>query len=781
MNAAPHLYSEYAVTVETAQELGLTREEYGKILDVLGRVPTYTELGIFSVMWSEHCSYKNSILELKKLPRSGARLLVEAGEENAGLVDIGNSADGRHWAIAFKIESHNHPSAIEPVQGAATGVGGILRDIFTMGARPIAALNSLRFGNLDSPRTKFLLKGVVSGISHYGNAFGVPTVGGEAYFDDCYFGNPLVNAMAVGIVDVSKTASATAATQASDVGNPVMILGSSTGRDGIHGASMASKEFDESPEDMRPTVQVGDPFAEKILLEATLELIASGVVVGMQDMGAAGICCSTSEMSAKAGVGMNINLDLVPLREPNMSAYEIMLSESQERMLAVVQRGKEHVAHAICEKWDVPITQIGEVTADGILRITRNGKQVVEMPAKPLVLGGAAPVYVREWKQAEYFSHTQAFDVASLSTAAAVQHEEAFWKLLASPTIASKRWVYEQYDSQVGTNTVLRANGDAAVIRLKELPGKAIAVCTDCNSRYVYLNPYIGGMIAVAEAARNVACVGAEPVAITNCLNFGNPYNPEVYWQFREALRGMGDACRALGTPVTGGNVSFHNESRSMSDNDAQQSDGTKRTRTIFPTPTIGMLGIIDDVGTVVGSGFQAVGDVIVLLGSGERNHLGGSEYLKLLHNAIAGDAPPFTLDDEVRLQRCIVAAIRARLVRSAHDCSEGGLAICLAEKAIKSRGVELGEGLGAAITLPTITNLSAAALFGEAQSRIVVSLPSSAMAALEALCAEHRVQFQHIGTVVECTFTIRGVVESSVQQLCEVYERALPNLLESL
>jgi phosphoribosylformylglycinamidine synthase len=756
----PHLYSEITVTTETAQELGLTAVEYDQILEVLGRTPTYTELGIFSVMWSEHCSYKNSILQLKTLPRSGGRLLVDAGEENAGLIDIGKGADGKQWAIAFKIESHNHPSAIEPVQGAATGVGGILRDIFTMGARPIAALNSLRFGNLDTPRTKFLVKGVVSGIAHYGNAFGVPTVGGEVYFDECYADNPLVNAMAVGIVEVGKTASAAA----DGVGNPVMILGSRTGRDGIHGASMASKEFHESPEDMRPTVQVGDPFAEKTLLEATLELIASGVVAGMQDMGAAGICCSTSEMSAKSGTGMTINLDLVPLREEGMSAYEIMLSESQERMLAVIHKGHEAEAKRICDRWDVPMTQIGGVTDDGMLKIFRNGKQVVDMPAKPLVLGGAAPFYEREWKQAAYFTETQAFDATTLAAESNPKTlEDAFWKLLAAPTIASKRWVYEQYDSQVGANTVLRADADAAVVRLKELPGKAVAVCTDCNSRYVYLNPYVGGLIAVAEAARNVACTGAEPVAITNCLNFGNPYNPEVYWQFREAVRGMGDACRALGTPVTGGNVSFHNESRSAGGG-----------KTIFPTPTIGMLGIVEDVQTVVGSGFRAVGDVIVLLGGltvSDASGIGGSEYLKTVHGCITGDAPALDLDEEVRLQKLIIVAVRGGVVRSAHDCSEGGLAIALAEKAIKGN-------LGADVKFDK--PCTAGLLFGEAQSRIVVSLPQENMTKLNELCALHGISHTQLGTVVEHSFIIHAVLQTSVDELCEVYENALPRLVAS-
>ena len=733
-----HLYSEINVTSETAKELGLTHAEYEQICGVLGRIPTYTELGIYSVMWSEHCSYKNSILQLKTLPRSGGRMLVEAGEENAGLIDIG---DG--YAIAFKIESHNHPSAVEPFQGAATGVGGILRDIFTMGARPVAALNSLRFGNLDNDRTKYLLKGVVHGIGHYGNCFGVPTVGGEVYFDECYTDNPLVNAMAVGIVKVGETASAIAI----GAGNPVMILGSSTGRDGIHGASLlASREFDEKTEDMRPTVQVGDPFAEKLLLEATLELIASGCVVGMQDMGAAGICCSTSEMSAKGNAGMKINLDLVPLREEGMSAYEIMLSESQERMLAIVEKGKEHIARAICEKWDVPMTEIGEVSDDGIVRVSRFGKQVVEIPAYSLVLGGGAPVYVREYREPSYIPAVRSAEFTVDNS----RNQEMFWKILTSPTIASKRWIYEQYDSQVRTNT-MNIKGDAAVMRIKELPGKGFAVCTDCNSRYAYLNPYRGGMIAVAEAARNVACVGAEPVAITNCLNFGNPYDPEVFYQFKEAIRGMGDACRALETPVTGGNVSFHNQSRNHA---------------IFPTPTIGMLGLIDDVTQTTGNGFRAKGDVIIIIGNNSREELGGSEYIKQLTGSILGDAPMLDIDEEKRLQKVTLTAIRSGLIHSAHDCSDGGLAIALAEKAInsvRSLGAEITSGFGDTATQ----------LFGEMQSRIVVSVQPEHIDSLKVLCTEYNVDCVEIGHVVLDDFTF-GAITTTVELLRKEYYSAL-------
>lgn len=745
-----HLFSEIAVTEQTARDLGLTVGEYAKILEILGRTPTYTEVGIFSVMWSEHCSYKNSIRQLKTLPRSGGRMLVEAGEENAGLIDIGDD-----YAICFKIESHNHPSAVEPYQGAATGMGGILRDIFTMGARPIAALNSLRFGNLDNARTKYLFKGVVKGIGDYGNSFGVPTVGGEVYFDDCYSDNPLVNAMAVGIVKVGETASAIAC----GAGNPVFILGSRTGRDGIHGASLlASREFDEKTEGMRPTVQVGDPFAEKVLLEATLELIKSGVVVGMQDMGAAGICCSTSEMSAKGNAGMDINLDLVPLREQGMSAYEIMLSESQERMLVIVEKGQEAIAKQVCDKWDVPMTEIGTVTDGGVIRCFRNGRQVSEIPAECLVLGGGAPVYEREWKEAEYLKElrTKNYELRAENTLQQFSNEEVFWKILTSPTVASKRWVFEQYDSQVGTNTIKRAEADAAVLRLKELPGKGIAVCTDCNSRYVYLNPYEGAKIAVAEAARNVACTGAEPVAITNCLNFGNPYDPQVFWQFREAIRGMGDACRALNTPVTGGNVSFHNESKQNA---------------IFPTPTIGMLGLIDDVSKTVGSGFTNEGDVVYLLGN-DRYEIGGSEFLKQTLGTIAGDAPKLDLDEEIRLQKTIISAIRGGFVHSAHDCAEGGLAICLAEKAIHSYGNLAGK-------FDLVPNADAGMLFGESQSRIVVSLSPENVSALEKLCSENGIPCHKIGKVGTEEFSIGNCVETTVQKLREEFFGAIPKIME--
>lgn len=745
---ASELFSEIEVNLEVATSLGLTEAEYNSILNKMGRVPTYTEIGIFSVMWSEHCSYKNSILQLKTLPRSGKNLLVEAGEENAGLVDIG---DG--YAIAFKIESHNHPSAIEPFQGAATGVGGILRDIFTMGARPIAALNSLRFGNLDNDRTKYLVKGVVNGISHYGNCFGVPTVGGEVYFDDCYRDNPLVNAMAAGIVKADQTASA----GAKGPGNPVFIVGSSTGRDGIHGASLlASREFDAETENMRPTVQVGDPFQEKLLVETTLELIQSGVVVGIQDMGAAGISCSTSEMSAKNGVGMEIDLDKVPLREEGMSAYEIMLSESQERMLVVIEKGKEEQALAIAKKWDVPMTQIGNITEDPFVKFKRFGKKVGHINADDLVLGGAAPVNVREFEEPAYINEKHKFDFSTLDFSN-ITYQSALEKLLKSPTIASKRWIYEQYDSQVRTNTV-DIKGDAAVLRIKEIPGRGIALTTDCNSRYVYLNPYEGGKIAVAEAARNVVCVGARPVAITNCLNFGNPYDKGVFYQFKEAIRGMGDACRKFETPVTGGNVSFHNESQNSA---------------VYPTPTIGMLGIIDDLNKTCSLNFKNAGDEIYLIGN-DREEFGGSELIKVLFNKIEGNAPILDLDEESKLQKTILELIGGGIINAAHDTSEGGLAVAIAEMAMASSSAGK-EFLGADIN---IENANFGKLFGESQSRVIIALNPAKRVQMSAICENNGVKLTKLGVVNNGILNINNEINTKVSDLKAIYENTLPGLL---
>jgi phosphoribosylformylglycinamidine synthase len=751
MNAklSQELYSEIEVTLETAIGLGLNEEEFQKILEIMGRTPTYTELGMYSVLWSEHCSYKNSIKLLKTLPRSGKNLLVDAGEENAGLVDIGGG-----YGIVFKIESHNHPSAIEPFQGAATGVGGILRDIFTMGARPIAALNSLRFGELDNDRTKFLLKGVVSGIGHYGNCFGVPTIGGDIYFDDCYQDNPLVNAMAIGIVDIKKTATATA----SGVGNSVILIGSATGRDGIHGASLlASREFDEHTDEMRPTVQVGDPFTEKVLLEATLELIESGIVVAIQDMGAAGISCSTSEMSAKNGIGMSIDLDKVPLREQEMSAYEIMLSESQERMLAVIQKGKENICYDICKKWGINSVQIGKITNDGLIHLWRNGKYVAEINAASLVLGGGAPQNDREYQEPKYIKEIKEKSTTDCNSllqkyADLPATEKIFIKLLSSPTIASKRWIYEQYDSQVRTNT-MSIRGDAGILRLKELQGKGIAVCTDSNSRYCYLNPYRGAMAAVCEAARNVACVGARPVAITNCLNFGNPYDKEVYWQFKEAIKGMGDACRYLDLPVTGGNVSFHNESKN---------------KAIFPTPTIGMLGVIDDVNKVMSSNYKNKGDLIYMLGT-NRNEIGGSEYLKIIHNQITGDAPYISVEEEKKLIETLLELTDKQIINAAHDIAEGGLVITLAEMAIQSK--HLGNYI-------KLKDKSAGTFFGESQSRVVVTIKPENEINLLNICKENEVNIEKIGSVIENRFIIESVIKLDVTKIADIYENTIQKIL---
>ncbi len=581
-------------TLEQAQDLGLLPEEFKKIEEVLGRLPNFTELSIFSIMWSEHCSYKNSIKWLKTLPKEGPHLLVEAGKENAGLVDIGNGV-----ACAFKIESHNHPSAIEPYQGAATGVGGINRDIFTMGARPIAQLNSLRFGSIESDHTKWLLRGVTKGIGDYGNAFGIPVVGGEVFFDESYSSNPLVNAMSVGIMHADDMISATS----SGVGNPVYIVGSATGKDGINGASFASKDITEESAGDLPSVQVGDPFQEKLLLEASLELAKTDAIIGMQDMGAAGITCSTSEMSATQGFGMHIDLDKVPTRQEGMVPFEILLSESQERMLVVVKKGKEKIVEDIFDKWDLNAVQIGEVTEGGRLKYYMHGELVADVPAHDLVLGGGAPVYEREFKEPAYFARHQAFNMESIPEPTNLA--EIGMKLLAEPNIASKRWVYEQYDSMVGTrNMSTNAPSDAGIVNIKGTDS-ALAMTVDCNARYVHADPKKGTAIAVAEAARNISCSGGEPSAITNCLNFGNPYNPEVYWQFVMAIKGMSEACLKFKTPVTGGNVSFYNQTALEG----------KEAVPVFPTPTIGMIGVIKNKTKTMSLNFKEKGDLIFLVG----------------------------------------------------------------------------------------------------------------------------------------------------------------------
>ncbi|GJQ22048.1 MAG: phosphoribosylformylglycinamidine synthase subunit PurL [Bacteroidia bacterium] len=739
--------SEPQVTRELALDHGLTEEEYDRILEILGRTPTYTELGIYSVMWSEHCSYKNSIAVLKTLPRTGERLLVGAGEENAGLVDIGDGL-----AVAFKIESHNHPSAVEPYQGAATGVGGIMRDIFTMGARPIAGLNSLRFGTLDDPRARYLLKNVVRGIGDYGNSFGVPTVGGEIYFDACYRDNPLVNAMSVGIVRQGETARAIAA----GVGNPVMIVGSATGRDGIHGATFASEEISEESESRRPSVQVGDPFTEKLLLEATLEAIRTGYVIGIQDMGAAGLTCSSMEMSAKGRVGMDLYVDKVPVRETGMSAYEIMLSESQERMLLVVQKGHEDDVRKVFEQWDLPATIIGYVKNGGRVTVYEDGQVKADVPAESLVLGGGAPVYVRETREPSYLKDVRNPDY--LNFPEPEDYNSVFLDLLASPVIASKRWVWEQYDSMVRTNTV-STRGDAAVVRIKGT-SKALSLCTDCNSRYVYLNPRRGGQIAVAEAARNVVCTGAIPIAITNCLNFGNPYDPEVYWQFKEAVAGIGEACRAFDTPVTGGNVSFYNESGSSA---------------VYPTPVIGMLGLLNDVSGKMQAGFRAPGDHIFLLGT-NRGDIGGSEYLRIRTGRISGDAPNLDLSHERRLQQLCLELIEKKLIQSAHDVSEGGVAVALAEACLWSDVANTGIQSGVELFGSVRADFW---LYGETQSLIVISASPSAAADVLGLSRQRGVPCQSIGQVTDKGMvSIGGKISLRTQILREVYEQGLASAL---
>ncbi len=748
MRFKPVIKEEPAVTLELAHQHGLTDEEYDRMLQFLGRVPTYTELGIFSVMWSEHCSYKNSIALLKTLPRTGSRLLVSAGEENAGLVDIGDGL-----AVAFKIESHNHPSAVEPYQGAATGVGGILRDIFSMGARPIAVLNSLRFGDLTDKRVQYLFKNVVKGIGDYGNSFGVPDVAGEIYFDKCYQGNPLVNAMAVGIVEHGKVALAAA----KGSGNSVMIVGSSTGRDGIHGATFASEEISEKSEAKRPAVQVGDPFVEKLLLEATLEAVRSGFVVGVQDMGAAGITCSTTEMSARGKNGMDIDLDKVPLRESGMTAYEVMLSESQERMLFVVEKGHEGDVTKIFDKWDLHAVVVGTVTDEELVRISVSGKEVARVPPSALVLGGEAPVYIRETKEAGYLRRVRQFEPESIRQPKDLS--QVLLTLLGAPSITSKRLVYEQYDSMVRTNTVLAANGDAGVVRIKGTD-KALALKTDCNARYVYLNPKRGSEIAVAESARNVVCVGAKPIAITNCLNFGNPYDPEVYWQFKESIAGISNACKILDTPVTGGNVSFYNEDPSGA---------------IYPTPVIGMLGLADDYRRLLGSTFQSAGDLIILVGRGS-NEVGGSEYQVMQCGECLGDAPKLDLEFEKRLQECVLEAIKREVVVSAHDVSDGGLAVALTECAF-SEDTRIGLTVDSSFLSKGRIDFQ---LFGEHESHVILSSKPQLAAEVLTLASQYSVPAKVVGTVTaKGRIEIAGLVDLEREAAETAYERSLPALVE--
>ncbi|RYY39443.1 MAG: phosphoribosylformylglycinamidine synthase subunit PurL [Chitinophagaceae bacterium] len=731
------------ITAQTAQQLRLTEEEFDLICAKLGRTPNFNELCAFSGMWSEHCSYKNSIKWLKTLPRDGGRMLVKAGEENAGLMDIGDGL-----GVVFKIESHNHPSAIEPFQGAATGVGGIHRDIFTMGARPIAALNSLRFGRLEEEKTQHLLAGVVHGIGHYGNCFGVPTVGGEIYFEQCYHTNPLVNAMSVGIVPAGKTVSATA----EGTGNPVMYVGSATGKDGIGGASFASADITSDSVQELPAVQVGDPFQEKKLLEACLEVLATGAVVGMQDMGAAGIICSTAEMSAKGGVGMRIDLDKVPMRQKNMKAWELLLSESQERMLLVVEKGREEEVNAVFRKWDLESAVIGKVTDDSLLKFYMHGMLEAEIPAQELVLGGGAPQYDRPYSEPAYFEKIRAFNPESVPVPEDLRSVAE--QLIALPSIASKRWIYNQYDSMVGTNnTSTNAPSDAAVVLVKET-GKGLAVTVDCNSRYVHADPYKGAQIAVAEAARNIVCSGGQPLGVTNCLNFGNPFDPEVYYQFVHAIRGMGDACRRFDTPVTGGNVSFYN----------QNPDGP-----VFPTPTIGMVGLVEDLGKTATLAFSEAGAQLYIIGS-SRGDINCSEYLHKIAGVPYSPAPHFELEEEWSLQQAVASLIQQRLALSVHDLSEGGLFVALCESGFRN-------SLGFDVTTNPVLRKDAF-LFGEAQSRVLVSVLPAQVAPFEK--ALGATPFERIGTVTGGEVLVDGQDWGAIDSWRERYDTAIERMLQT-
>ncbi len=702
------------ITDAILERHGLTREEYQRILDIMGRTPTITELGIFSVMWSEHCSYKSSRVYLKTLPTTGTRVLQGPGE-NAGAVDIGDGL-----AAVFKIESHNHPSFIEPYQGAATGVGGIIRDIFTMGARPIALLNSLRFGSLDEPLVRRTMAGVVAGIAGYGNSIGIPTVGGEIAFDESYTGNPLVNVFCLGISRADEIIKGTA----SGVGNAVYYVGAKTGRDGIHGATMASAEFDDKSAEKRPAVQVGDPFMEKLLLEACLEVMKTDALVGIQDMGAAGLTCSTCEMGARGGAGVEIDVAMVPQRETGMTPYEIMLSESQERMLLVVKKGREAEVERIFDKWDLHAVRIGEVTTDNRMRVRDHGVVVAEIPNRALT--DEAPVYRRPTAEPAYLTEARELDLATLGAPGAPR--DVFTRLLSSPTIASKRWVYRQYDHMVRTNTLVLPGMGAGVVRVKGT-SRALALSTDCNGRFVYLDPYRGAQLAVAEASRNVACAGGQPIGATNCLNFANPQRPEIMWQFARAVEGMGDACRALGIPITGGNVSLYNET-----------DG----KGVLPTPVLGVVGLIENADRVVRRAFHSAGDVVMLLGE-SRDELGGSEYLKTMHGLIRGEAPSLDLAREAALHQVLVEGAANGIIRSAHDCAEGGLAVTIAESCFDS-------SLGVEVDVKSVGTLEAwrvvATLFGESASRAVVSVSPEHVDRLLAMAAAVNLPAARIGIV---------------------------------
>ena len=739
------------ITPELVDDHGLSESEYELILRIMGRTPTFTELGVFSAMWSEHCGYKNSKRLLSLLPTE-APWVIQGPGENAGVIDVG---DG--YALAFKIESHNHPSAVEPYQGAATGVGGILRDIFTMGARPVAILDSLRFGDLDTGRVRYLFSGVVSGVGDYGNCVGIPNIGGEVAFDRGYEGNPIVNAMCLGLMKREELITASA----SGVGNSLMTVGARTGRDGIHGATFASEELSEdSDESSRPRVQVGDPFTEKLLLEASLELIASGAITGIQDMGAAGITSSAAEMAGRAGNGVEIDMSRVPVREPDMTPYEILLSESQERMLVVAEKGREQDVRTILEKWELEAVEIGEVTDDGCFRILEAEVVVANIPALPLTDG--CPTYEREGIEAEEVTALRDMDLSEHLIPTG-DLTKTFLLLLGSPNVASKRWIYHQYDTTVRTATAVRPGGDAGVIRIRGT-SRAIAATTDCNGRLVYLEPRTGAMIAVAEAARNLVCVGALPTAITNNLNFGNPLKPHIYYEFREAVLGMRDACTAFETPVTGGNVSFYNET-----------DG----RAIYPTPVIGMVGVIEDVERITPQSFQKQGDQVILLGE-NTDEIGGSEYLYATAKVVAGAPPQVDLEAERQLQQAVLTMIREGHVVSAHDCSEGGLACALAECALGDGESPFGVEVTLDDPLPAVS-----ALFAESQGRIVISCRPDKGQDILAIAEDHGVPAQVIGSVTGPgdPFRMRvanGSVESDLADMAEAYFESISRIMNA-
>lgn len=736
-------------TLEQAIELGLRSDEFDLIKEILGRTPNFTETAIYSVMWSEHCSYKNSILWLKTLPKDGPHMLIKAGEENAGLVDIGGGL-----GCVFKIESHNHPSALEPYQGAATGVGGINRDIFTMGARPIAQLNSLRFGDIKEARTKWLVKGVVKGIGDYGNAFGIPIVGGEVFFDECYNTNPLVNAFSAGIIDTKKIISATA----KGPGNPVFIVGSATGKDGIAGAAFASKDITEDSVNDLPSVQVGDPFMEKLLLEATMELSTTNAIVGMQDMGAAGITCSTCEMSAAGKVGMEIYLEKVPTRQQNMLPYEILLSESQERMLVVVKKGEEETVKSIFDKWDLHAEQIGHVTDTGRIAYYMYGELVADVPADSLVLGGGAPQYKREYSEPAYFSKYKQFNIDDVKQPSSLK--DVGFALLGLPNIASKRWIYEQYDSMVGTATITtNLPSDAGIVFIKGTE-KGLSMTVDCNSRFVHADPEIGTMIAVSEAARNIVCSGGIPSAVTNCLNFGNPYNPECYWQFVGAIKGMSAACLKFETPVTGGNVSFYN-----------QSNIKGKEVPVFPTPTIGMIGIVPTIDNVMTLDFKKKGDLIFLIGD-YVNDISSSEYLATYLGIKESPAPYFNLDNEYEMQFAVQGLIKNKLISAAHDVSDGGLYVTLVEMSIPR---DLGFDI---VTDAEIRE--DAFLFGEGQGRVVVTVNEETEDQFIEFMLEHKVNITLLGHVTKGKMQIDEEQFGYISEAKVIYQNALGNLLEN-